>query len=83
MLAVSHFHFPFASPPPQTVNFFKRFSAALFRYLIITLAAVRDGFAGVTITTEPIFALRMLQENYREKNKELHMGFVDLEKAYD
>ena len=34
-------------------------------------------------TTEPIFALRMLQEKYREKNKELHMVFVDLEKAYD
>ena len=32
-------------------------------------------------TTEPIFALRMLQEKYREKNKELHMVFVDLEKG--
>ena len=27
--------------------------------------------------------MRMLQEKYREKNKELHMVFVDLEKAYD
>ena len=25
----------------------------------------------------------MLQEEYREKNKELHVVFVDLEKAYD
>ena len=33
---------------------------------------------------EPIFALRILQEKYYlEKRKELHMVFVDLEKAYD
>ena len=34
-------------------------------------------------TTEPIFILRILQEKYREMNKELHMVFVNLEKAYD
>ena len=41
------------------------------------------GFRPGKSTTEPIFALRMLQEKYREKNKELHVVFVDLEKAYD
>ena len=34
-------------------------------------------------TTEPVFALRQLQEKCREKNKDLHMVFVDLEKAFD
>ena len=32
-------------------------------------------------TTEPVFALRQLQEKCREKNRDLH--FVDLEKAFD
>ena len=34
-------------------------------------------------TAEPIFIRQILQEKYREMNKELHMVFVDLEKAYD
>ena len=34
-------------------------------------------------TTEPVFALRHLQEKCREKNKDLHMVCVDLEKAFD
>ena len=34
-------------------------------------------------TTEPFFALRQLQEKCREKNKDLHIVFVDLEKAFD
>ena len=33
-------------------------------------------------TTEPVFVLRQLQEKCREKNKDLHMVFVDLEKAF-
>ena len=41
------------------------------------------GFHPEKSTTEPIFILRILQEKYREMNKELHMVFVDLEKAYD
>ena len=41
------------------------------------------GFRPGKSTTEPIFALRMLQEKYRERNKELHVVFVDFEKAYD
>ena len=38
------------------------------------------GFCSGKSTTEPTFILRILQEKYREMNKELH---VDLEKAYD
>ncbi len=32
---------------------------------------------------DPVFALTILQEKYKEKQKDLYMIFVDLEKAYD
>ena len=57
ILAVSHFQFPFVSSPPQTVTLLKRFSAALFRYLIITLVVVLVGFTGVT--TRKLFLRNM------------------------
>ena len=47
---------------------------------ITNIADNQFGFRPGKSTTEPIFALRMLQEKYREKNKELHMVFVDIEK---
>ena len=34
-------------------------------------------------TTDAWFALIVLMEKYREGQKELHCGFVELEKAYD
>ena len=34
-------------------------------------------------TTDAMFTLRMLMENYREGKKKLHCAFVDLKKAYD
>ncbi|KAE8700250.1 hypothetical protein F3Y22_tig00110557pilonHSYRG00102 [Hibiscus syriacus] len=34
-------------------------------------------------TTEAIHLLRQLMDKYREKNRDLHMAFIDLEKAYD
>ncbi|RWR83605.1 proline--tRNA ligase, chloroplastic/mitochondrial-like protein [Cinnamomum micranthum f. kanehirae] len=34
-------------------------------------------------TMEAIFSLRQLMEKYRAKRKNLHMVFIDLEKAYD
>ena len=32
---------------------------------------------------DPVFALKILQEKYRDKQNDVHMVFVDLEKAYD
>ena len=40
------------------------------------------GFMPGKSTTDPMFALRLLMEKYREGQKKLHCVFVDLEKAY-
>ena len=50
---------------------------------IVELGNIQLGFRKGMSTTEPIFALRILQEKYHERKKDLHMLFVDLEKAYD
>ena len=47
------------------------------------LDGVQFGFRKGRSTTEPIFALRILQEKNREKGKYLYMVWVDLEKSYD
>ena len=41
------------------------------------------GFIPGRYTMEAIFVIRQVMERYREKKKDLHMVFIDLEKAYD
>ncbi|KAE8713278.1 Protein PIR [Hibiscus syriacus] len=41
------------------------------------------GFMPGKSTTEAIHLLRRLMEKYKGKNREFHMAFIDLEKAYD
>ncbi|GJR27882.1 retrovirus-related pol polyprotein LINE-1 [Tanacetum coccineum] len=41
------------------------------------------GFMPGRSTTEAIHLLRNLMEKYRERQRDLHMDFLDLEKAYD
>ena len=50
---------------------------------IVDIRENQFGFRPGMSTQEPVFALRQLQEKCREKNKDLHMVFVDLEKAFD
>ena len=50
---------------------------------ITEIANNQYGFRPGKSTTEPIFILSMMQEKYIEKWQDLHLLFVDLEKAYD
>ena len=50
---------------------------------MVNISERQYGFQPGKSTIQPLFCLRMLQENHRELGKELHMVFVDLEKAYD
>ncbi len=49
----------------------------------VELGNIQFGFRIGRSTMDPVFALMILQEKYKEKQKDLHMIFVDLEKAYD
>ncbi|KAK3560239.1 hypothetical protein QTP86_003045 [Hemibagrus guttatus] len=50
---------------------------------VVEICEQQYGFMPRKSTTDAIFALRILMENYRDGQKELHCVFVDLEKAYD
>ena len=50
---------------------------------MLDLGNIQFGLRRGRSTTDPVFALKILQEKYSEKQKDLHMVFVDLKKAYD
>ena len=61
------------------MKLWKRLIEARLRQ-ITSMNNTQYGFLHGMYTTEPIDILRIIQETYREMNKELHMFFVDLEK---
>ncbi|XP_063597228.1 uncharacterized protein LOC134773912 [Penaeus indicus] len=50
---------------------------------LVNISKEQFGFMEGKSTTDAIFDLRQVQEKYREIHKELHVLFIDLEKAYD
>ena len=50
---------------------------------VVELGNIQFGFRRGRSNMDPVFALKILQEKYKEKQNDLHMIFVDLEKAYD
>ena len=50
---------------------------------IVSISEEQFGFVKGKSITDAIFALRQLQERYREGEQDLHCVFIDLEKAYD
>jgi len=49
----------------------------------IEVADMQFGFMKGKGTTDAIFTVRHVQENFRVKRKKLYFGFVDLEKAFE
>ena len=50
---------------------------------VVHIGRQQLGFMKGVGTMDGIFSLRQLMEKYREKQRVLHMAFIDLEKAYD
>ena len=50
---------------------------------IVSITDEQFGFEKGNSTTYAMFALRQLQERYREGHQDLYCVFIDLEKAYD
>jgi len=49
----------------------------------IDIGDMQFGFMKGKGTTDAIFIVRQVQENFRAKRKKLYFGFVDFEKASD
>jgi len=50
--------------------------------LVVNLDEMQCGFMPEKGTTDALFVVRRMQEEYRDKEKNLYMCFVDLEKAF-
>ncbi|VDP04302.1 unnamed protein product [Heligmosomoides polygyrus] len=50
---------------------------------VVLLSTNQCGFANGCGTIDAIHALRRLIEKHREKQKSVHLAFLDLEKAFD
>lgn len=64
------------------MKIFERVLEARLRRNVV-IDDMQFGFMPGRGTTDAIFIVRQLQERYLEKNRELWMAFVDLEKAFD
>ena len=49
----------------------------------VNIDVMQFGFMTEHVTTDAIFLMRQLQENYLDKKIKLYFAFVDLEKAFD
>ena len=67
---------------PHTMKIYERVIEARIREET-NVSEEQFGFMPGRGTTDAIFVLRQVIEKYREKEKELHLVFIDLEKAYD
>ena len=66
----------------HTMKLWKRILERRLRQMV-EISSNQFGFMAGRSITDAIFALRILLEKYREKQRDLHMVFIDLEKAYD
>uniref|UniRef100_A0A673LG56 Reverse transcriptase domain-containing protein n=1 Tax=Sinocyclocheilus rhinocerous TaxID=307959 RepID=A0A673LG56_9TELE len=66
----------------HAMKIFKRILDTRLRQ-IITITPNQCGFVKGSGTTDAIHAARLLVERYREKNRRVHVTFLDLKKAFD
>ena len=66
----------------HTLNLLDRIIDQILR-TIVELGNIQFGVRRCRSTMDPVFTITILQEKYKEKQKHLHMIFVDLEKPYD
>ena len=50
---------------------------------LVNIDSMQFGFMPGRETTDALFVVRRMQEEYRDKKKKLHMCFVDIEKAFN